>query len=159
MLCACSYWNPFKLAWKMKRRKKTEKDVESTQSINCQRVGLNARMSVLWLPTTREVRCERANERISTHTRTSNITVVHANNNYIISYELHCNCGFFDTIDIFAITALPFKVADYVVNGKRSPNKREAKNNWSIFFSFCRNLGLCSIWPIPQQINCNEQNH
>lgn len=25
MLCACSYWNPFKLAWKMKRRKKTEK--------------------------------------------------------------------------------------------------------------------------------------
>lgn len=33
---------------------------------------------------------------------TAGIAFAHANNNYIISYELHCKCGFFDTTDIYA---------------------------------------------------------
>lgn len=68
---------------------------------------------------------------------TASIAFVHANNNYIISYELHCKCGLFDTIDIYA--RLPHRAAaaadddaDYI------PNKRvKVYNNWS------RNFGVC----------------
>lgn len=116
---------------KMKRRKQSKKKyVESTQSINCQRLTLTERIECniesgcrQWKKETWE---QESNE--NKKNNVAGIAFVHANNNYITSFELHRKCGFFDTTDIYA--RLPHRAfdGDYVLNRKRLDAKRQKFN-------------------------------